>query len=108
MEETAPRAVADQQSRPGRDLDSARQAGGRFAADRAGNIYASEALEILPSTREDELAAVRLLRKYSDQQVSFTDCTSFVLMRNRQLSSVFTFDVRFQHAGFHLVREGEL
>jgi predicted nucleic acid-binding protein len=81
----------------------ARRAGGRFAADRADNIYASEALEIVHSTREDELAAIRLLRKYSDQQVSFTDCTSFVLMKSRQISSVFTFDLHFQRAGFHVV-----
>ena len=81
----------------------ARRAGGRFAADRADNIYASDVLEIVNSTREDELAAIRLLRKYSDQPISFTDCTSFVLMKSRQISSVFTFDVHFQRAGFHVV-----
>ena len=81
----------------------ARRAGGHFAADRADNIYASDVLEILHCTREDELAAVRLLRKYSDQQVSFTDCTSFVLMKSRQISSVFTYDLHFQRAGFHVV-----
>ncbi len=81
----------------------ARLAGGRFAADRADNIYASDVLEILHSTKEDELAAIRLLRKYSDQQVSFTDCTSFVLMKSRRISSVFTFDMHFQRAGFQVV-----
>jgi uncharacterized protein len=81
----------------------ARRAGGNFAADRADSIYASDVLEILRSTREDELAAVRLLRKYADQQVSFTDCTSFVLMESRQISSVFTFDLHFERAGFHIL-----
>jgi len=81
----------------------ARRAGGRFAADRGDNIYASDTLEIVRSTREDELEAVRLLRKYSDQQVSFTDCISFVLMEGRQISSVFTFDVHFQRAGFRIL-----
>jgi predicted nucleic acid-binding protein len=103
VEETAQRVARDQQPRSGRDSDPARQAGGRFAVDRADNIYASDVLEIVHSTREDELEAVRLLRKYSDQQVSFTDCTSFVLMKSRQISSVFTFDLHFQRAGFHIV-----
>src|SRR5437879_4726000 len=59
----------------------ARRAGNHFAAERAENLYASQTLEILYSTREDELDAIRLLRKYSDQDVSFTDCVSFVLMK---------------------------
>jgi predicted nucleic acid-binding protein len=81
----------------------ARRAGGRFAADRADNIYTSEVLEIIRSTRDDELAAVQLLRKYADQPISFTDCTSFVLMRSRQISNVFTFDVHFERAGFRVL-----
>ena len=81
----------------------ARRAGNRFAADRADNIYSSEVIEILYSTREDESEAVRLLRKYADQQVSFTDCVSFVLMRSRKISTAFTFDHHFQQAGFRTV-----
>ncbi|MBZ5593619.1 MAG: hypothetical protein LAP39_15370 [Acidobacteriia bacterium] len=57
-------------------------------------------LEILHSTREDETDAVRLLRKYADPQVSFTDCVSFVLMKSRKVSTAFTFDPHFQRAGF--------
>jgi predicted nucleic acid-binding protein len=81
----------------------ARRAGGRFAADRADSIYASDVLEILHSTREDEIEAIRLLRKYSDRQVSFTDCISFALMKSRRISAVFTFDLHFQRAGFRIV-----
>jgi len=81
----------------------ARRAGNRFAADRADNIYASEMLEIAYSTREDESEAIRLLRKYADQQISFTDCVSFVLMKSRKISTAFTFDQHFQQAGFRTV-----
>jgi len=81
----------------------ARRAGNRFAADRADNIYASEMLEIAYSTREDESEAIRLLRKYADQQISFTDCLSFVLMKSRKISTAFTFDQHFQQAGFRTV-----
>lgn len=81
----------------------ARRAGNRFAGDRADNIYAAEVLEIVYSTKEDESEAVRLLRKYADRQVSFTDCVSFVLMRSRKISTAFTFDQHFQQAGFRTV-----
>ena len=78
----------------------ARRAGSYFAAERAENIYASQALEILYSTREDELEAIRLLRKYSDQNVSFTDCVSFILMNRCRIATAFTFDHHFERAGF--------
>jgi len=85
----------------------ARRAGNHFAADRAENIYASQALEILYSTREDELEAIRLLRKYSDQEVSFTDSVSFVLMKRCRITAAFTFDHHFERAGFRTLGLGE-
>lgn len=80
-----------------------RRAGNRFAADRADNIYASRALEILYSTRDDETEAISLLRKYSDQNVSFTDCLSFVMMKRDRLTIAFTFDHHFVRAGFRAI-----
>jgi predicted nucleic acid-binding protein len=78
----------------------ARRAGSRFAADRADNIYASVALDILYSTKDDEIEAIRLFRKYSDQDVSFTACVSFVLMHRHGIAAAFTFDHHFLVAGF--------
>ena len=77
----------------------ARRAGNQFAADRAENIYASQTLEVLYSTKDDELEAIQLLRKYSDQNVSFTDCVSFVLMKRCRITTAFTFDQHFIRAG---------
>lgn len=37
---------------------------------------------------------------YEDKVLSFTDCTSFALMRQRTLLEAFTFDADFQRAGF--------
>jgi predicted nucleic acid-binding protein len=67
------------------------------------NIYNSPALEILFSSKEDEIAAIGIFRKYSGQKVSFTDCISFVLMRRQGITRVFSFDRHFEHAGFRTI-----
>jgi predicted nucleic acid-binding protein len=80
----------------------ARRASYPFAAQRARSIMASTTLEILRPSREDEMDALDLFEKFADQEVSFTDCISFVLMRKYQIKRVFSFDRHFRHAGFTL------
>lgn len=77
-----------------------RRASYAFAADRARHILSSERLEILRSDAETEAEAIDLFEKYADQKVSFTDCTSFALMRRHKIRQVFTFDRHFELAGF--------
>jgi len=79
-----------------------RRAGYGFAAERAENIYASKLITILRPTRQEEIKAIEFLRKYADQAVSFTDCISFVLMKNKKIRKVFSFDRHFQFAGFKI------
>lgn len=43
------------------------------------------------------------MRKYTDKNLSFTDCTSFVLMQTRNLHTAFTFDDDFRKVGFEMV-----
>ena len=74
-----------------------------FAVQRAKNIYASQALTICRPDREDEIRTLQFFSKYADQQVSFTDCISFVLMKRRKINRVFSFDRHFELAGFHLI-----
>jgi predicted nucleic acid-binding protein len=69
-------------------------------SSRMENIYASPAIEILYSAKADELEALRWLRKFSDQHVSFTDCISFALMKRLRIPMAFTFDEHFARAGF--------
>jgi len=79
-----------------------RWAGYDFAAQRAGNIYASAALTILRPVNEDEVKAIDIFKQYADHQVSFTDCISIVLMRKEKIKRMFSFDQHFQWAGFQL------
>ena len=44
--------------------------------------------------------AWQIFRKYSDQKLSFTDCASFVLMRNNGIKEAFSFDTHFEMFGF--------
>ena len=77
-----------------------RVCGNRFAHDRAQTIYASRFLTILRPDTAVESEALSFFLKYADQSVSFTDCTSFVLMRRQGLKRVFGFDDHFRLAGF--------
>ena len=79
-----------------------RWAGYDFASQKAAIIYASKLLIILRPTREDEVKAIDFFQKYADQNVSFTDCISIVLMRNKKIKRVFSFDSHFERAGFKL------
>jgi predicted nucleic acid-binding protein len=66
----------------------------------------SAALTILRPEAEDEEKAVDLFDKFADQEVSFTDCISFVLMRRNRLERAFTFDRHFGSAGFEIMPKG--
>lgn len=66
-------------------------------------LLGSKALTILRPDAEDELAALDLFARFADQEVSFTNCTSFALMRRHRLSRAFTFDRHFLAAGFEVL-----
>lgn len=74
-----------------------------YAADRIEDLYASESIEVLLSTRDDEIEAIRWMRKYSDKEISFTDCISFAIMRRTGIRTAFTFDRHFHDAGFEVI-----
>ena len=82
-----------------------RRGGYTFAAQRARNIYASHNVKIIRPGLDDELKAIDLFEKYADQNLSFTDCVSLVLMQTRKIKRVFTFDNHFQYLGFQIFPE---
>ncbi len=70
------------------------------------NLVISETLTYLGRHVNYGLAAQGLhyFEKYSDQEVSFTDCVSFALMHKRKIHQAFTFDRHFILAGFESYR----
>jgi hypothetical protein len=46
-------------------------------------------------------AAMNLFRRHSDKQWSFTDCTTFTIMRELQIRDAFTSDHHFRQAGLN-------
>lgn len=78
-----------------------RRAGG-FAASRAllDSLRLSSRLERVYSTAALELEAEKVLRQFSDHELSLADAVSFVLMRQRKITEAFTYDKHFSMAGF--------
>jgi predicted nucleic acid-binding protein len=72
-----------------------------WAADWGRDALAS-GISWLRADEMDWKQALRLMQKFADQGVSFTDCVSFVLMRREGLREVFGFDGHFTAAGFRL------
>jgi uncharacterized protein len=83
-----------------------------LAKARAGSVMASRLLDLVHATAaldvewvgsERFVAAEGQFRKYDDQAFSFTDCTSFVVMRERRIEEAITTDEHFRIAGFVLL-----
>lgn len=70
------------------------------------SVELGEVLLFSPSVRmihvgEDLLArGLDLLRERPDKRYSLTDCVSFVVMRERGISTAFAFDRHFEQEGF--------
>lgn len=77
--------------------------GHREAVEFGEKLRASAMAQIVPVTAEDREAAWEIFKKFRDQKFSFTDCTSFAVMKRLGLSRVLTVDKHFRVMGFVLV-----
>ncbi len=73
-----------------------------YAAAAGEELLSSRVVRWLDAAPADWQLALRLMRKYADQAVSFTDCLSFALMKRENIRHVFGFDRHFEAAGFRL------
>ncbi|MBN1240254.1 MAG: PIN domain-containing protein [Gammaproteobacteria bacterium] len=77
---------------------------GHDAAVRVGSVLLdSQTVDTMRLTPEDERAAWQLFCGRGDQRYSFTDCTSFVLMRRMGINTAIALDDDFRVEGFELV-----
>lgn len=66
------------------------------------SLLKSSIVSIIDVTQEDRLKAWEVFKRYGDKELSFTDCTSFVLMRNLKIHKAFTFDEHFKQIGLEI------
>jgi len=55
---------------------------------------------LVPASPELFAAGLRLHRERPDKEWSLTDCVSFHLMRERELTRALAYDIHFEQAGF--------
>lgn len=77
-----------------------RRHGLRMATAFHGLVESSRLIEVAEIDQTIRRQAWSLFVGYQDKVLSYTDCTSFALMRDRNLLEVFTFDSDFQRVGF--------
>ena len=68
--------------------------------DFGEKLRQSKTVQVLHVSEYIEEEAWKLFKQYSDKNFSFTDCTSFIIMRQLKLLSVFTNDHHFEQMGF--------
>lgn len=79
--------------------------GHRIALEFWSAMQSAQNQNLLQVLRVDETAwreAMEIFEKYSDQEFSFTDCTSFVLAKRENIEDVFAFDKHFSIFGFNV------
>jgi len=63
---------------------------------------------IIPMSENLYDEAFRLYRERSDKEWGLTDCVSFIIMRNRNISEALTTDEHFRQAGFQVLLTEEI
>lgn len=76
---------------------------GHHVATRFGQwLLTAKHVEMIRINEQVWMDAWKMFQAYDDKEWAFTDCTSFVLMRQHNLWQAFTFDHHFEQAGFQL------
>lgn len=79
-----------------------------FAAQMVRELEANPDVDIVPQTDAQFRAAVERYAARSDQRWSLTDCASFLVMEERNITAALAYDRDFEQAGFvALLRESQ-
>ncbi|MDP2762999.1 MAG: PIN domain-containing protein [Enterobacteriaceae bacterium] len=78
------------------------QDGHHYALEFCKHFFTSKIFHVHYIEKDIEKAALELFKKYFDKELSFTDCTSFALMKQLKIKKAFTFDDDFIKVGFEI------
>jgi len=70
-------------------------------------IEQSPSVHCIWSSQELETQARDILRRYDDQDFSYTDAASFAMMQQREITDAFAFDHHFSVVGFIQLPAGQ-
>lgn len=79
--------------------------GHRIAARVGATLLDPDVMDLVRATVDDEKATWELFLARPDKGYSFTDCTSFVIMRRLAIERALALDDDFQREGFVVVPE---
>ncbi len=66
------------------------------------SLFNSSIINIVSINNLERQRALDFFKKYKDKEFSFTDCTSFVVMKDLKIKTAFTFDNHFNQIGFKI------
>lgn len=78
-------------------------AGTRVAVQAAEALWKSELYQVHTIDHAIERQALQRMDKYADHRLSFTDCTTLVLLERLRLDHIFAFDQDFRDIGYQVV-----
>ena len=79
------------------------RAGHREAVEFGKWVLQSPLVKVVRVDENIWRAAWEIFAKYADKAFSFTDCTSFAIMRRLGIANAFAFDHNFEQMGFILL-----
>ena len=71
-----------------------------YACDLIGNLRTEGKVDVVRLSTELFTEAFHLFSNRKDKEWSLTDCSSFVIMTERKITTAFTSDHHFEQAGF--------
>ena len=79
----------------------------KLAAELIEQLRADAKVRIVPLSEEMLWRGFDLYRKREDKEWSFTDCVSFIVMQDREITRALTYDHHFEQVGFEALLRRE-